>query len=160
VLAAYPALAAPRLQVLEIALGSVGVLALAVSLLRSSPVLGGAIAALGAEVVVLELVRARSLAVLVAYAAVLITLGELSSWSFSLRAVELVDRAVVTRRFAYLAVVALGGVAAAGVVALASRIALGGGLSAGAAGVCAAVLVLALTSALARARHRERPPTR
>jgi len=33
-LAAYPALATPRLEILEIALGAIGVLALAVTLLR------------------------------------------------------------------------------------------------------------------------------
>jgi len=110
-------------------------------------------------VIVLELVRARSLTVLVVYATALITLGELSAFCTSLRAVELVDREVVRRRVAYLALIALGGLAVSAIAALASRISLGGGLSAGALGVIAAVLVLAPSAGLARAR-RGRAPTR
>jgi hypothetical protein len=159
-LAVYPALATPRLQILEVALGAVGVLALAVALTRSSHALGAALLALAGAVIVLELVRSRSLTLLVAYAAALITLGELSAFSTSLRAVELVDRVVVRRRAARLALIALGGLAVSALAALASRIAIGGGLSAGALGVIAAVLALALTAGLDRARRRGRPPTR
>ncbi|HZL54640.1 MAG TPA: hypothetical protein VFC22_03335 [Solirubrobacteraceae bacterium] len=159
-LAVYPVLAAPRLQVLEIALGSIGVLALAVTLLRSSHALGATLLALAGAVIVLELVRARSLPVLIAYASALITLGELSAFSSSLHAVELVERSVVARRLGQLALIALGGLAVSAIAALASRIAIGGGLSAGALGVIAAVLVLALTAGLDRARRRGRSPTR
>jgi hypothetical protein len=160
VLAAYPVLATPRLQILEIVLGAVGVVSLAVTLTRSSHALGVALLALAGAVIVLELVRSRSLTVLVAYAAALITLGELSAFSASLRAVELVDRVVVRRRAGYLALVALGAVAVSAIAALASQIAIGGGLSAGAVGVIAAVLVLALSAGLDQARRRGRPPTR
>jgi hypothetical protein len=157
-LAVYPVLATPRLAVLEIALGSIGVLALAVTLLRSSHALGAALLALAGEVIVLELVRARSLALLVVYAGALITLGELSAFSSSLRAVDLVERVVLSRRLGYLGLVAVGGLAVAAIAALATRIAIGGGLSAAVVGVIAAVLVLALTTGLDRSRRRGEPP--
>jgi hypothetical protein len=159
-LAAYPVLATPRLAVVEIALGAIAVVALAVTLVRWSDGLGVALLALAAAIVVFELVAQRSLAVLVVYAAALLTLGELSAFSTSLRAVELVERAVVARRLGYLALVALCGLAASAIAALASRIGIGGGLSAGAVGVIAAVLVLALAAGLDRARRGEPPRTR
>lgn len=152
-LAAYPALAAPRLEVLEIVLGSIGVMALAVTLLRSSHALGAALVPLAAAIVVLELVRARSLLVLVLYAGALIALGELSAFSSSLRAVELVERSVLERRLAQLTLIALGALAVAALAALATGISLGGGLSAAVVGVIAAVLALALATGLGRARR-------
>jgi hypothetical protein len=157
-LAAYPVLATPRLQVLEIVLGAIGVLALAVTLVRSSHLLGVTLLSLAAAIIVLELVRARSLPVLVVYAAALITLGELSAFSSSLRAVELLDLAVLARRLGHLALVAVGGLAVAATAALATRVRIGGGLSAAVVGVLAAVLALALTTGLDRSRRRREPP--
>jgi len=157
-LAAYPVLATPRLVVLEIVLGSAGVVALAVSLLRSSNALGATLLALAAAIIVLELVRARSLVVLVLCATALITLGELSAFASSLRAVELIERSVLTRRLAHLAMIAIGSLAVSALAALATRVSVGGGLSAAVVGVIAAVLVLALTAGLDRARRGSKPP--
>lgn len=159
-LAAYPVLATPRLQILEIVLGSIGVLALAVTLVRSSHALGATLLSLATAIIVLELVRARSLAVLVVYAGALITLGELSAFSSSLRAVEFLERPVLARRVGHLALVAVGGLAVAAIAALATRVTIGGGLSAAVVGVIAAVLALALTTGLDRSRRRGEPPAR
>ncbi len=123
---------------------------LALSLGAQRVLLGGALGLLGAQIVVLDALAARSPVVLVLCAAALLTLGELASLSVGLRAVELVDRAVVRRRCAYLGAVAAGAGAAAGLVELASRIAIRGGLLAGAIGVGATVALLALVALLAR----------
>lgn len=157
-LAAYPVLATPRLAALEIVLGSAAVLALAVTLQRSSHALGAALFALAASIIVLELVRARSLAVLVVYATALITLGELSAFAASLRAVELLERSVLARRLGYLGLIASGGLVVSAIAALATRLPIGGGLSAAVVGVVAAVLVVGLATGLDRARRRGAPP--
>jgi hypothetical protein len=155
-LAAYPALAAPRLKGLELALGGAALLALALALAlpARSPLLGASLVLLAAEIVALDLLRTRSPLALVVCAAGLLTLGELAALSVSLRAVELVSRTVALRRTAYLAAVALGAAAVAAVVELATRIAIGGGLGSAALGVGAIVLLLGATSGLARARGR------
>jgi hypothetical protein len=157
-LATYPVLATPRLQVLEIVLGSAAGVALAVTLRRSSQFLGVTLFALAAAIVVLELVRARSLAVLVLYAGALIALCELSAFASSLRAVDLIERSVLVRRLGQLGLIAIGGLAVSAVAALATRLAIGGGLATAAIGVLAAVLVLALATGLDRARRRGAPP--
>jgi hypothetical protein len=130
------------------------VFALAVALSGRQRLLGGALAALGAQIITLEELRAPAGAVLVLYAAGLLLLGELASFAISLRAVELVARRVVRRRSAYLAAVAAGAAAVAAAVLLAARIAIGGGLASAALGVGAIVVLIGATSALARAHGR------
>lgn len=154
-LAAYPALAAPRLWLLEVALGGSGVLALALSLWRRPLALGAALVALAAELVTLDVLLARSGAALVAFAAGLLTLGELVALSGGLRAVELIERRLLARTAAHLVAVALGGAAAAAAVRLAAGVAIGGGLRAAALGIAAAVALLAATAALAAAGGRD-----
>jgi hypothetical protein len=151
VLAAYPALAAPRLVALEAALGGVAVLALALAMGGRQRLLGAALALLAAQIVTLAELRAPPGAVLVLFAAGLLLLGELASLAISLRAVELVARRVVRRRAAYLAAVAAGGAAVAAAVLLAAQIAIGGGLGSAALGVGAIVVLVGVTSALVRA---------
>jgi hypothetical protein len=130
------------------------VLALTGALWRRPALIGLALVALAAESVTLEELRAHSAAALVLYAASLLTLGEVAAFSISLRSVTLVERRVAVRTVAYLAAVAAGAAAVAGIVELATRITIGGGLGAAAIGIGATVALLALTSALARVRGR------
>lgn len=147
-------------MVLEVALGCAGVIALAATLLRSGNALGPGLLALAGALITLELLRSRSPALLLAYASALITLAELSAFSWSLRAVELVERSVIARSLGRLVLVAVGGLAVSALAEIASRIAIGGGLSSGALGVIAAVLALALIAGLDQARRRSRSPGR
>jgi hypothetical protein len=130
------------------------VIVLALALAGRDPLLGGAVALLGADVVALDVIRARPGAVLVLCAAGLLTLGELASLSASLRAVDLLSRRLAARRAVYLVCVAAGGAAVAALVELATHIAIGGGLVSAAIGVGATIVLLGLTSALALARER------
>jgi hypothetical protein len=139
--------------VLVAALGGAAVVALALALAGRERLLGLALLALGSEIVALDAIRQRSAVVLVVCAAGLLTLGELATFALSLRAVELIERSLALRRCAHLAAIAAGGGAVAALVELATRIALRGGLASAVLGVGAVVLLLGLTSALARARR-------
>ena len=156
-LAAYPVLAAPRLAGLELALGGAAVLALAIALARPARrlLVGATIVLLAAELVTLDLLRSRSPVALVLCAAGLLTLGELAFLSTSLRGGR-AGRAQRSRRGAppTSALVALGALAVATLVDLATRIAIGGGLSSAAVGIAAIVLLLGATSTVAQARGR------
>jgi hypothetical protein len=158
-LAAYLALAAPRLRELVIALAVAALVALALALTGRSRLLVVALGGLGGAIVVLDLVRGRSALLVVAGAAVLLAIGELASLSLSLRSVELIARDALARRLAQLAAVALGGLAVAALVELATRVAVRGGLDVGLVALLAAVAVVALASALAAVgREAPEPP--
>jgi len=136
------------LRWLEGALGALGVVLVVLTLWRERRLLAVAIAAFAAEIVV----RGGASVTLALYGAGLLTLGELASLSLSLRAVARVERAVLVRRCAALALVAVGALAVGALVALASHAAVRGGLAAGAAGVAATVAAVGLVAVLARSR--------
>ena len=149
-LGAYPALdgASDLVAVLGVAGTAAAVLALRLgSLLLPLPLL-----ILGAE---LELHDAPRTA-LPAYAAGLLLLGELISWSRSMRTIGAVDPKLVTDRIAFLSVAAIGAAALAGVVDAAAGVPLTGGLGDAVLGTCAAVLLVAAILAGVR-RWRARP---
>lgn len=108
--------------------------------------------------VTLDLVRGRSALLVVMGAAALLALGELASLSLELRAVELVERGVLRRALAHVLAIALGGVAVAAIVELATRGTLRGGLDAGVVAVAAAVAVVALAGVLAAGGRRDAEP--
>jgi hypothetical protein len=157
-LAAYLALAAPRLRDLVIGLAAAALVALALTLAGRSRLLVVALGGLGGAIVVLDLVRGRSALLVVAGAAALLAIGELASLSLSLRSVELIARDALAHRLAHLATVALGGLAVAALVELATRDAVRGGLDAGLVALLAAVAVVALASALAAVGRAAREP--
>jgi hypothetical protein len=157
-LSAYLALAAPRLRLLVVALAAQALVALALALAGRTRLLMAALGGLGGAIVTLDLVRGRSALLVVAGAAALLAIGECASLSLSLRSVELIARDALARRFAQLAIVALGGLAVAALVELATRVAVRGGLDAGLVALLAAVAVVALAGALAPAGRETRDP--
>jgi hypothetical protein len=141
-----------------VALAGLALIALAASLVVDRRLLGAALLALAAAFVTLDLLRARTPSSLVLYATGLLVLGELASFAAGLRAIDLLDTTIITRRSLYLLAVALGAATVATICELASRIAIGGGLAPATIGVGATIALLALVSAAARPR-RTNPPS-
>ncbi|HEY6054352.1 MAG TPA: hypothetical protein VIU86_10505, partial [Gaiellaceae bacterium] len=88
--------------------------------------------------------------VLPLYAAGLLLLGELVSWSLGLRTVTAIDRAVVTARIRFLLAAAIGAAAVAALAVAASTVHLAGGLGDAVTGIGATVLLLGAVSLFAR----------
>lgn len=149
-LAAYPALSADRAAEAVGLLGAAGAAAVALTLAGGIRLLPLPLLLLAAELELQDVLEPVPHVVLPLYAAGLLLLGELVSWSLGLRAVTAIDRAVVTARIRFLLATAIGAAAVAAVAVAASTVHLAGGLGDAATGIAATVLLLGAISLLAR----------
>jgi len=149
---AYAAVRVPSFAGLVAALGAIGIVLLAVVLVRTTvEPLPWALFFLGLAYAVSLFAGGSGVdegAPLVAAGAFLC--GELAAWSIDERDTIPAERGVVARRAVALAVLALVGLAAAALVVALSATPAGGGLAWTAAGAAAAVLVVGLAARLAR----------
>ncbi len=136
---------------------ALGFAVIAVSLLvvglavRSGPVLGWGLAALGAEYGVLFAAQGPALDELApVYAGAFVLLAELAFWSIERRVPAWSEPGLAERRLAYVAATAAGGAALAALVLVAAAASGGGGLALEAIGVAAAIGALVLVAALVR----------
>lgn len=130
--------------------GAAGVAAVVLVLVAGTRLLPLPLLLLAGELELHDVLEPVPHAVLPVYAAGLLLLGELVSWSVGLRALTAIDRAVVVARARFLLATAAGAAAVAAVAVAASTVHLAGGLGDAAVGIGAAVLLLAAISHLAR----------
>ena len=157
-LAAFPASQDLSLQVVALALASVGVLVFAVGLVfRSAGTLGLGLAAIGADYAVLFVAEGGSLDRLTpAYAAGFILVAELGFWSIESRIPAWSEPAVVEWRLARLVATCVGAAALAALALVAAAAATGtGGLAVESLGVIAALGSLVLLTVLVGRRSIE-----
>lgn len=151
-LAAYPAVQDVRLRLLAVALGALAVLLLAAGLaIRSGPVLGWGLAALGSEYAVLFAAQGQALDDLTPlYAGAFVLVAELAFWSIERRVPAWSERGLVERRFAHMVGVSMGAAVVAALVIVVAAASGGGGAALEAIGVAAAIGALALVAVLVR----------
>jgi hypothetical protein len=148
-LGTYPITAAGSRTPYVEALAAAALLLLTAALVSSTRALVWALAVFGAAYFV-GVLDGRPVGATIAYGGALLLLGELAAWSSTLRAVELVERAVVVRKLGLLALIGAGGAGTAALTVGAARIPVSGGLGIVALGLAAAVAAIAVVSAANR----------
>jgi hypothetical protein len=127
-----------------------GLVLLVAALVWSTRALAWALLAFGAAYVVGVVLADGAAATSIPYGGGLLLVGELAAWSVTLRAVERVERRVVTRKAGVLAATGAGGAGAAALALGAARISVGGGLGTVALGLAATVAAIGVVAAAAR----------
>ena len=137
---------------LALAFGGLAVMLLAVGLAaRSGPLLGWALAALGAEYTVLFAAQGPALDELVpVYAGAFVLVAELAFWSIERRVPAWTESGLAEWRLAHLVAVSAAAVLVAGLVLVVAAAAGGGGVALEAIGVAAAIGAIALVAGLVR----------
>jgi hypothetical protein len=144
-------------------LGGLGLLFVAVAILRRGVLLGAGLFSLAAEYALVETTGRVAAGSVVAYAVGLVLLCELLLWLAELPSAAAVDRRIVVDRLLALAAVGSGAALAALVVLAATGLRVGTGFEAALLGTAAALALLALPLLLVRSDHgaswRARPAT-